>query len=330
MLHTGPSKAITTILACLSMLAGKAFAQAPDAFPSRPITVIVPATPGGASEVWARLYGQRIAANSPGWQLLIDYKPGAGGTLGTGFVAKAPPDGYTLITVSSTLTTAPLLYKTLPFDPIKSFAPVTLMSNAPGMLMVHPGFPARTFKEYVAYARANPGKINFGTAGVGGTAHLNGIWLHHLMGVEVTYVPYKGAGDLTTAIQGGQIQATFGAMTVNLPVVKAGTARVLGVTTERRAATIPDVPTLAEQGATGFIYDAWTGVAAPAGTPPAIVNRISAEFLKAGKHPDITSKLAASGQESGGSTPEEFARLITRETLHWRKLAAETNLKLEE
>ena len=311
-----------------AMLSGPALSQSPDSFPSKPITIVVAGTPGNASDVWMRIYGQRIGINDPRWQFVMDFKGGAGGTIAWAYTAKAPPDGYTLGSVSASLTTAPLLYKDWPIDPIKSFAPVTLLSNAFSMLMTHPSLPVRNLKEYAAYGKANPGKINFGTSGVGSPAHLKGAWLHQILGIEVTYIPYKGSGDLTAIIQTGQIHATLGSLTPNLPVIRAGKARSLGLTTLKRASSLPDMLTLHEQGATDFEYGAWVGLASAAGTPPPIVNRISAEFLKAGKHPDVLKVLANSGQESGGSTPEELARIISSETLRWRKLLAETDLKL--
>ena len=322
-------RALPAIL-MLSVLSGPALGQATDAFPSKPINIVVAGTPGNASDVWMRVYGQRISSNDPRWQFVIDFKGGGGGTIGWAYTAKSPPDGYTLGSVSASLTTAPLLYKDWPFDPIKSFTPVTLLSNAFSMLMVHPSLPVRTLKEYVAYGKANPGKINFGTSGVGSPAHLKGAWLHQILGMEVTYIPYKGSGDLTMIIQTGQIHATLGSLTPNLPVIKAGKARSLGLTTLTRVSSLPDMPTLHEQGATDFEYGAWVGLAAAAGTPAAIANRISGEFLKAGKHPDVLKVLAASGQESGGSTPEELGRIIRSETLRWRKLVTEMNLQLAE
>ncbi len=317
------------VLLVTAMLSGPAFGQAPDTFPTRPISVVIPGSPGGASELWLRLFGQRISANSPGWNFVIDFKPGATGTLGLAYAAKAASDGYTLITLSSSLTSSPLVQKNLPYDPIKSFTPISLLSNSGSLYIVHASFPARTIKEYAAYGKANPGKINFGTSGIGSSPHLNGIWLHQLLGIEVTYVPYKSPGTMMAGVQSGEVHIASGG-TFMRPLLKGGKGHALGVTTAGRIKSLPDVPTMVEQGATGFVYGAWTGIAGPAGLPSTIANRISAEFIKAGKHPEMLKKLAEADQDTGGSTPEEFASLITTETLRWRKLAAETNMKFEE
>ncbi len=322
---------LSSIGAAVLLFAASAAAQSQDtaAWPSRPITIIVPTSPGSAGDVWARLYSQVVMQNNPGWRMLVDFKPGAGATLGAAYVAKAPPDGYTLLQVSSTLTTAPLAYKNLAFDPVKSFAPISLFSNTSSMLMINPALPVKNFQEYVAYAKANPGRINFGNSGIGSTYHLSSISLHQMMGIEVTHVPYKGSGDVTNALVSGEIQAMFGSLTVNLPFVKSGKARALAVTTAKRSTQTPDLPTLQELGATGFEHNAWSAIVAPAATPPAIVNRLSREFIKAGNQPEIISRLAASGQDSGGSTPEVLGRIIADETAKWRRLAQESNLQVQ-
>ena len=255
-------------------------AQEP-AWPSKTIVIVVATSPGSAGDIYSRLYSLKISEVT-GWRFVVDNKPGAGAILGTTFAAKAAPDGHTLLNASSSMTTAPILYKNLSFDPVKSFTAITLLSNAPSMLLVRTGFPAKTLQEYVAYVKANPGKVNFGTTGIGSIAHLTGFQLHRILGLEVTYVPYKGPADIANAIMSGEIHSTLGAMTVNIPMVKAGKASILGVSTLTRNRMIPDVPTLSEAGATGFEHDAWTGLVAPSAVPSAIINRLSTEFQKAG------------------------------------------------
>jgi tripartite-type tricarboxylate transporter receptor subunit TctC len=318
-----------TLSVAAVFLSGLACAQAQEtAWPSKNIVIVVATSPGSAGDIYSRLYSQKIG-EATGWRFLVDNKPGAGAILGTTFVAKAAPDGYTLLNASSSMTTAPVLYKNVTFDPVKSFSAITLLSNAPSMLLVRSGFPAKSVQEYVAYAKANPGKINFGTTGLGSIAHLTGFQLHRILGVEVTYVPYKGPADISNAIMSGEIHATLGAMTVNLPMVKAGKASILGVSTLTRNRMVPDAPTLSEAGARDFEHDAWTGLVAPAGVPNAIIVRLNAEFQKAGKHPDVVQKLAPTGQLFGGSSIEEFQRLINRETERWKVLAREANLQPE-
>ena len=321
---------IALLAAALAVLPGLVHAQTASArWPAKPITIVIPSTPGSASDVWSRLYTQAISENTD-WKFLVDYKPGAGNRLGTAYVSKAAPDGYTLLIVGSSLTTAPVVYRNLTFDPVKSFAPVSLTSNGSSMLMVYPSLPIANYKDYVAYARANPGKISFGNGGIGTSYHLNSIILHHAMGVEVTYVPYKGIGDVSNALQSGEVQATVGPMTINLPFVKSGKLRALGVTTTRRSFMLPDLPTLQELCACEFEHNAWTGIVAPAGTPANIINMLSGEFIKAGNHPEVAKRLAAAGMESGGSTPEFFSRIIVSETERWRKLVRELNLNLQQ
>lgn len=316
------------IMIAAALTTGLSHARAQEAWPSKSIVIVVATSPGSAGDIYSRLYSQKIG-EATGWRFLVDNKPGAGAILGTNFVAKAAPDGYTLLNASSSMTTAPILYKDLAFDPVKSFTAVTLLSNAPSMLLVRSGFPAKNLQDYVAYLKANPGKVNFGTTGVGSIAHLTGFQLHRILGVEVTYVPYKGPADISNAIMSGEIHATLGAMTVNLPMVRAGKASILGISTLTRNRMVPDAPTLAEAGATDFEHDAWTGLVAPAGVPSGIITRLNAEFQKAGKHPDVAQKLAPTGQLYGGSTVEEFQKLIIRETARWKALAREVNLQPE-
>lgn len=319
---------ITGPILMLLVASAAATAQAQDGFPSKAITIVVPATPGSAGDIYSRLYAQKIG-EATGWRFLIDNKPGAGAMLGTLYVAKATPDGHTLLNVSSSLTANPLIYKDSP-DPVKAFQAVSLLTKAASMLLLRVNHPAKTFQDYVAYAKANPGKLNFGTSGYGGIVHLNSLWLHRLVGVDVTYVPYKGTGDIFTAMLAGEVDATLGAMTVNLPLVKEGKARSLGISTLERNPVVPDMAPLADLGAKGFEYDAWSGIVAPGSVPMPVIQKLNAEFLRAGKHPEILKRLAASGQPQGGSSIEEFRSIIQRETERWRTLARDARLNLKQ
>ena len=318
-----------TTLALAGLLPFGAAAQdAAAGYPSKPILIVVPQTPGGAGDIYSRLYSQKIG-EATGWRFIVDNKAGAGAALGTNFAAKAPADGYTLLNASSSLTANPLIFKDAP-DPVKTFQAVSLLTKAASMLLVRTNFPARNFQEYVAYAKKNPGKINFGTSGIGSIIHLNGLWLNRLAGAEVTYIPYKGTGDIFTAMLSGELDATLGAMTVNLPLVKDGKARSLGISTLERNSVVPDMPPLAELGARGFEYDAWSGIVAHAAVPRPIIQKLNAEFQKAGRHPEVVKRLSASGQDHGGSTVEDFQSILVRETERWRTLATDAYLNLQQ
>ncbi len=305
-------------------------AQVPAGWPSKVITIIIPATGASAADNFARAYTNHINQVT-GWKFLVDSKPGAGSSIGTGYVAKAAPDGHTLLAVSATFTTLPLFYKDLPFDPVKSFASVTMMTHGSTMLLVHPSMPINNYQEYVAYVRANPGKINFGTSGIGSINHLNGLRLHKSTGGDVTYIPYKGASDITIALMSGQINATFGAFSTHLPAVKDGKFRALGVASSKRFGAAPELIPLSELCNCDFDHVAWTGIVAPAKTPRAILNALSSEFIRAGRTPDLIKRLAGGGMEpeTSTSTPEVMARFIQREVEKFQRVASENNLKLE-
>ena len=259
---------------------GVCFAQsAADSFPSKPITMVVPLAPGASVDIETRLYAHRLSENLKS-QVVVDYKPGAGTMLGAGYVAKAPADGHTLLSTSSSFAAASALYESLPFDPIKDLAPISLMSKAPYMLLVHPSVPAKSIQEFVALAKSKPGKINFGTSGQGGLPHILGEWLHNATGTKVTFVHYKGGGPAYAAVISGEIDAAFAGLAPMMPHVKSGKVRAIGVTTAARSKVIPDVPSIAEQGVPDYDVASWIGVFAPGRTPAAIVNKLGAELAK--------------------------------------------------
>lgn len=304
-----------------------AFAQSN--FPTKPIMIIVPGTPGSAGDIFSRLYSQKIA-EATGWVFAVENKPGAGAALGSAFVARSTPDGHTLLNASSSMAAAPVLMKNPPFDPVKSFTAISLLSITPSIVMVTPSFPAKNIREYQAYAKANPGKVNYGTTGIGSAGHLGGLTINQVLGTEVTYIHYKGAAGVGVALASGEIHISTGGMTANLPLVKSGKVRLLGVTSAKRNPMLPDVPTLDESGAKGIDHDAWTGIVGPAGIPAPIVKRLSDEFQKAGKHPEIVARLADSGQAYGGSTSEHMGFLIARETERYKQVVKAANVDLRE
>lgn len=327
------SRLVTTLLAFAAgipgMLAATAIAQSkPEPFPARPITFINPLAAGGPQEVETRLYAQKIMENT-GWKILVDFRAGAGGTLGQQYVVKAAPDGYTVLTTSSSYVITPALYPNLPFDPEKDLAPVSLISTRGNMLVVNTALPVKTVTEYIAYARANPGAINFGTSGAGGAVHLPGAWLHNMTGTQATFVHYKGTGPLLPDLVTGRIHATFAFPVATMPFIKTGKLRALGMTSADRFVTLPDIPAVQEQ-VPGFDFTSWLGALAPAKTPPAVVNRLSAEFARMAKDPEIVRKLRDEYYFNAvGSTPEEFRKFMAPQFDVWKKLVRDTGIKLE-
>jgi tripartite-type tricarboxylate transporter receptor subunit TctC len=306
---------------------GAALAQTAPAWPSKPVTIVVPLSPGAATDIEIRLYSQRMTENI-GRTVLVDYKPGAGSTIGTHYVARSAPDGHTVIVMGPTFTFSNLSYPNLPYDPFKDIAPVSLLSRRPSIVLVHPSLPVKSMAEYIAYARANPGKLNVGPAGAGSFAELGWQWFNSLTGIKVTIINYKGGAPTSAALMSGEVDVALGGLSQMMPHIKAGKVRLIGVTTAERSKVIPDVPTMAESGAPGFAYEQWIGVGVAAGTPPAIVNRLSTEFARAAKSPEIIAKLEDDGTVIVGSTPEEFRQRIATEAARWRKVAQVSGAKL--
>ena len=315
----------------VALASGAAFSAAgqkpPESYPTRPVTIIVPLAPGAGVDIETRLYATKLGENLRG-RFIIDYRPGAGGILGTAHVARAAPDGYTLLSTSPGFTTSAALYKSLPYDPVKDLVPVSQMSKIGYPLLVHPAVPAKTLKEYVALTRPRAGGVNFGTSGQGGFPHLLGEWLHSATGAKATFVHYKGGAPSFTAVMAGEVDAVFGGFAAMIQHIRAGKVRAIGVTTAERSRLLPDVPTLAEQGAKGFDAAAWVGFFAPAGTPPAIVNMLGAELAKIAKDPEIAQRVERDGGTTVGSTPAEFRQLVVIEIDRWKKLARQVGLPM--
>ncbi len=298
-------------------------------YPSRLVTVINPFAPGGAVDRDTRLYIQKLS-ESFGKPFVMDYKSGAGTTIGTGYVAKAAADGYTLLSVTSTFSVNPAIYTKLNFDTERDIAPVSHMYSRAAVLVVHPSFPARNWQEYVAYVKANPGKVNFGTAGGGSIYHIGGAWLHSEIGAKATFVHYKGAGPIMLDIVAGTIDAFPPTVATALPQVKAGKLRVIANMSAARSPLLPDMRTIAEQGLPGFDFTSWGGILTTGGTPAAIINKLSNELAKIAKSPDVLQIAATDGTLMIGSTPEAFQKLIATEIVRWKKVVQENNIRLEE
>ena len=314
----------------LAVVAASALAQGSAAdYPSRPVTLIVPYAPGGGSDVDSRMITSKLTENLK-QQFLIDFKPGGGTTIGMTAATRSAPDGHTLFAISATFPMAQMLYKDLGYDPLKAFTPLSLMTKRSTMLVVSPSLPVKNMKEYIAYAKANPDKVNFASIGAGGMQHLTGVWMGVLTGTDITFIHYKGTGTFTTDLISGRVQVSLVNFPAGLPLVKSGKLRVIGITTQERSPLLPDVPTVAEQGVPGFEYQSWLGIVTAAGTPAPIVNKLGAELGKVARSPDVVEKVTAAGGVSVGNTPEEFRQYINTNAERWKKLVQDTGIKLEE
>jgi len=309
-------------------LAAPSAAQAP-AYPTKPVRMVVPFPPGGATDLIARDVAQKLS-EVWGQSVVVDNRPGAGGNIGTELVAHAAPDGYTLEmgTVGTHAINASL-YAKIPFDHVKDFAPVVLVAGVPNVLEVNPALPINSVQELIAYAKANPGKLNFASSGSGTSIHLSGELFKVMAGVEMTHVPYKGSSPALQDLIGGRVQLMFDNLPPSLPQIKAGKLRALAVTSATRAPALPDVPTIAESGLPGFEASSWFGILVPAGTPPAIIAKINGEVVKWLASPEGKEKLAAIGANAAGGTPEDFARHIQAETAKWAKVVKASGAKVD-
>ena len=309
----------------LAISAGAAFAQS---YPQKPIALIVPFPPGGTTDVLARALGFELG-KSLGQQVIVESKPGAGATLGADFVAKAKPDGYTLLMGAVHHTIATSVYRKLPYDFQRDLTPITIVALVPNVLVVNAELPANNVKELIALAKASPGKLTYGSNGLGTAQHLIGAQFEQMAGVSMLHVPYKGSGPLATDLLGGQINMSFDTVTPVLPHIKSGKMRALAVTTAKRSPALPDVPTLAESGLTGFDLGTWFGVLAPARTPPEIIAKLSSEMSKIIQSPDFKKRMDDIGAEPIGNTPAQMATQIKADTERFAALVKEAKVSLD-
>jgi len=303
-------------------------ASAAEAYPDKPIRLIVPQPPGGTSDILARVLALKLAENLR-QQIIIDNRAGASGTIGTDLAAKSPPDGYTLVLVYTTHATTPGIYGKLPYDPVADFAPITLAAAAPLLLVVHPKIPVTSVKELIAYAKTRPGELNFCSAGNGSGSHLAGELFNTMTGVKLTHIPYKGSGLAITELIGGQVQLMFAGIVPIDPHVKSGRVRSIAVSSAKRSVAIPQVPTIAESGLPGFEVVGWYGVLAPARTPHPIVARLHNELVKILQTQDIRDRLLSEGAEPVGNTPAEFTAFIKTDIGRWAKVIKAAGAKLD-
>ncbi len=312
----------------LIYIAGTISAMA-QTYPAKPIRFIVPFPPGGGNDLIARELAAYIT-EPLGQTVVVENRPGASTIIGTEAAAKAPPDGYTIFMGNnSTLTINPNLYRKLPYDAVKDFAPVSLLASAPFVLLVHPSLPAHSMKELIALARARPGQLNFGSAGLGITTHLAGEMLKLMARIDIVHIPYKGAGPALTDLMGGQIELGFNNMLSALPHVRSGRLRALAVTSKARSRVLPQLPTIAESGLPDYEAGAWYAVLAPARTPAPVIARLHGEFVKALQQPKVQERMAGDGASIAGSTPEALARIIETDIARWGKVIKQTGLTLD-
>jgi tripartite-type tricarboxylate transporter receptor subunit TctC len=298
------------------------------AYPSRPVRLIVPQSAGGSTDVVARVIAQRMTETLR-QNVIVDNRPGAGSLNGTELVAKAVPDGHTVLVVAASFTINPAIRKDLPFDPVRDFTPVSQLVTLPHILVVHPSVAAASVKELVALAKAKPGVLNYGISGIATSTHMAGELFMHMTGVQMVSVPYKGGAPGMTALLGGQIQLYFATISTAIPHIRSGKLRALGVTTAKRSVAAPEFPTIAEAGVPGYEHSSWVGMLAPAKLPQGVLSKINGESVKAVQSPDVKTLLLRDGLEAVGNSPREFDRIIKIEIAKWAKVAKIANIKAD-
>ncbi len=312
----------------LVLCAEAAHPQDVQRFPGRPVRLVVPYAPGGTTDYAARILGTKLA-ETLGQSIVVDNRPGAGSIVGSDLVAKANPDGYTLLMVDTGFSVTPALYAKLPFDAARDFAPVTEVMRVANWLIIPPSLPAKSVQELVALAKAKPGTLTFGSGGVGSPFHMAGEQFKYAAQIGIVHVPYKGGGPALTDLLGGHISMLFPTMTIALPHVNAGKLRALAVIAPRRSTALPEVPTMAEAGYPGVTMTSWYGVMAPAGTPRPVIDKLAAEITKVLSMPDVRERVASQFAEPIGSTPAAFGKLIASEISTWTAVAKASGIKAE-
>ncbi len=320
---------IVVAAAALGLGLGALTSAQGEPYPARPIKIIVPTPAGGPVDVIGRLVANHLATAN-GQTVVVDNRPGAGNTIGSKEAAQAEPDGYTLLYSSASgLVLAPMLQKNAGYDPITSYDPIALVAQSSTILVVHPSVPAHTVAELVAHARANPGKVNFSSGGIGVLPHLIGEWFKSRAGIDIVHVPYRGGGPSINDLVGGQVQMTFEGVSVLRPLIESGKLRALAVTSAKRLPQLPDLPTMIESGFPDFVSVSWTGLLAPARTPREIVDRLNAQINAGVASPEFKAALARLGNEPLGGTPQDFADLIKADIAKWAPVVKALGLKAE-
>ena len=322
-----PLLAVSLFLACVSL--SLAASRASEAYPTKPIRLLVPFTPGGSQDVTARLVSAPVQ-QALGTNIVVDNRPGSGGLIATQEAARATPDGYTLLlSTGAQMSIAPPLHPNAGYDPLKSFVHIIHLTDTPLVLVVHPGVPASSVKEFVAYTHANKGKVNVASTGNGTYTHLTIELFKHLTSADVTHIPYKGAAPAMNDVMSRQIQGLFTATASAQPQVAAGRLKALAVTSPKRSASMPDVPTFAEAGVQNLNVSVWVGISAPAGLSPAIADRLAREYTRALQVPDVRERLIKLGAEPNGETGAAFTRMVREDVALWAKIVKSAGVKLE-
>lgn len=322
-----PFRLPVAIALMLSCAAGGVLAQKD--YPNRPIRFLVGVVPGGATDILARVIGQKLGEN---WnqQVVIDNRPGANQIIAAELTAKAAPDGYTLQMVPAGFAINPAMHRKLPYDPIRDFTAISIVAMVPNVMVVHPSIPARTVNEFVAYARARPGQLSFGSSGVGSPSHLCGELLSVLARIEMTHIPYKGQGQTLIDLLGGHLKLGFPSIPSSIQYIKSGRLAALGVATAKRSSSLPEVPTIDESGVKGYEVSAWYGVLGPPRMPKVLVTKLNGEINRILRSPEMRQTLSQQGADPLGSTPEEFATAIAADIPKWKKIVAEAGIKTEQ
>ena len=320
------SKILKVLLAALMPVSSMAVAQN---YPSRPVSIVIAFGPGASTDIETRIYTQKLTEYT-GQPFVIDYKPGAGTTIGSAFVARAAPDGHTLYAITGSFNTSAALFPKLAYDPIKDFAPISIMSGRTTLIVTHPDRPYKTLKEYIAYARANPGKVNVATTGAGGSPHLNAAWFHQLINANVTYVHYKSSAAAQIDLMAGLTDFYLSTTLSAVPHLKSGKQRALAIANLERSPIFPDLLTASELGAPGFDYSSIFGFITQAAVPQPIIARLAAELQRTAKAPDVAKKIEADGGFMIGSTPAQFREVLVTEISRYRKIAQDNKISLDE
>jgi tripartite-type tricarboxylate transporter receptor subunit TctC len=316
-------------LTLLSIVLAAPLCALAQAWPTKPVKIIVPYPPGGSTDILARVLAEKITP-SIGQQMVVENRAGATGVIGAEAVAKSPADGYTvLMGVNGPITIAPAIRSNLPYDPLKDFAPVILVADAPKLLVINPSIPANNLQEFLAWAKAQPKPINFASAGIGATGHLASEMLRQRGGFQGNHIPYKGGGPAITDVIAGHVQYMFEVMPQLLPHVQAGRLKALGISSAERSKALPSLPTIAEQGLPGFQSSTWFGILAPAGTPATVVSRLNAEFTKALQDPDMSKRVADLGATWSPNSPADYARFLRADLDKWREVIAKSGAKFD-
>ena len=322
--------AVRSILAGLMLAAAAGTAaHAAETYPARPIRLVIPFPPSGSNDIIGRFVAQHLSERL-GKQVVADNRAGANSIIGTELVAKSPPDGYTLLVISTSFTTNPAVYKQLPYDPLKAFSLVAMLGSGPNAMAVTAALPAKSVKEFIALARARPGQILYASSGIGGFQHFGTELFSMLAGIKMTHVPYKGGGPAMVDVISGQAQLTMGSLIQVVPHVKTGRLRVLGTGGTKRAAMLPDVPTIAEAGVPGYECVNWWAIAAPAGTPAGVVSKLNTEIAEILALPDAQKRMVAEGADPKAMTPEQLGQHVRAEMAKWAKVAKAANIRADQ